>query len=137
MFTQPEQKKVTIMSDVDEGLGGTHCSAADVGDYVLATKYNDGDPCDHFYVGFVSGYTHHGRYLIADNDGNNQRGNGFRRVEKITQEEGHKLVAMMPMIGDRIGPSVWWHLSEMRGVGMERFCDVCKYEKDGSCRCDE
>ena len=22
------------------------------GDYVLATKYRDGDPCDHFVVGF-------------------------------------------------------------------------------------
>lgn len=108
-----------------------------VGDYVLATKYNDGDPCDHFYVGFVAGYTWHNRYLIVDNDGNNQRHNGFRRVERITADEGRQLVEMMPEIGDKQGPSVWWHLCQIRGIGEDRFCETCKYEKDGLCRCDE
>ncbi|MBK7092376.1 MAG: hypothetical protein IPH59_11765 [bacterium] len=112
------------------------CYAAEVGDYVLATKYSDGDPCDHFYVGFVSGYTHHGRYMIVDNEGNNQRGNGFRRVEKLTDNEGRQLVGLMSSIGDRRGPSVWWHLSNIRGVGQDAFCQACKYEKDGACRCD-
>lgn len=86
-----------------------------VGDYVLATKYDDGDPCDHFFVGFVSGYTHHKRYLIVDSEGNNQRANGFRRAEKITADEGRRLVEMMPEIGDKPGPSLWWHLGKVRG----------------------
>lgn len=86
-----------------------------VGAYVLATKYGDGDPCDHFFVGFVSGYTHHGRYLCVDNDGIAQRGNGFRRAERITADEGRQLVEMMPVIGDKPGPSVWWQLWKIRG----------------------
>ena len=87
-----------------------------VGDYVLATKYEDGDPCDHFFVGVVTGYTTHmpPRFMVADKHGNNQRGNGFRRAEVITHEEGHQLVAMMPEIGDRPGPSVWSHLDTIR-----------------------
>lgn len=88
---------------------------AGVGDYVLATKYDDGDPCDHFYVGFVSGYTHHGRYLVADNHGQSQRANGFRRAEKITDAEGRRLIGMMGEIGDVRGRSLWWHLAKIRG----------------------
>ena len=114
----------------------SHYYSAEVGDYVLATKYSDGDPCDHFCVGFVSGYTRHHRYLIVDNEGNNQRANGFRRVERMTDGEGRQLVALMPFIGYRCGPSVWWHLSNIRGVGQDAFCETCKYERDGACRCD-
>jgi len=86
-----------------------------IGTYVLATKYDDGDPCDHFAVGFVSGYTHHGRYLTVDNAGAIQRHNGFRRAEKITDDEGRKIVELMPTIGNVIGPSLWWHLATIRG----------------------
>jgi len=90
--------------------------SVDVGDYVLATKYDDGDPCDHFCVGFVSGYTRHHRYMIVDNEGNNQRSNGFRRVGKLTSDEGRQLVELMPTIEGERGPSVWWHLSQIRLV---------------------
>ena len=85
-----------------------------VGSYVLATKWEDGDPGDHFFVGFVSGYTRHGRYLIADGDGKIQRANWFRRAEKITADEGAALVAMIPGIQDRNGQSLWWHLARIR-----------------------
>ena len=128
---------MTNRNDVNEGSAALHCYAAEPGDYVLATKYGDGDPCDHFFVGFVSGYPHHGRYLCVDNGGNNQRANGFRRVEKLTADEGQQLVEMMPAIGDRRGPSLWWHLSQIRGNGEEQFCESCKYEKDGHCRCED
>jgi hypothetical protein len=89
-------------------------SKANIGDYVLATKYDDGDPCDHFCVGFVSEIMRNGRYMIVDNDGNNQRFNGFRRAEKITDDEGRRLVEMMPEIGDTPGPSLWRHLDLIR-----------------------
>ena len=85
-----------------------------VGAYVLATKYNDGHAADHFFVGFVSGYTQDGRYLIVDGEGQNQRHNGFRRAERITPDEGAALVAMMPDISDKDGPSLWCHLDRIR-----------------------
>jgi len=103
------------MSELQETANASKSTVAKVGDYVLATKYRDGDPCDHFCVGFVSGYTENGRYLIVDNDGVNQRANGFRRAERITDDEGQRLVEMIPDISDNDGPSVWWHLNNIRG----------------------
>jgi hypothetical protein len=89
------------------------------GDYVLATKYDDGDPCDQFCVGFyrnpLTQYTKV-RHDIVDSDGNLFRGNGFRRAEVITQEEGSALIALFPEISDKPGKSLWWHLDTIRGV---------------------
>jgi hypothetical protein len=107
-------KEVATMSDDTERSVAMRGSPLAVGEYVLATKYDDGDAGDHFFVGFVSGYTHHGRYLVVDNDGRSQRANGFRRAERITTEEGSALVAMFPDIGDKPGPSLWWHLDRIR-----------------------
>lgn len=87
------------------------------GDYVLATKYHDGDPCDHFFVGFVSEVSRKPngvRFMIVDSEGRNQRANGFRRAERITEEEGRELIAMFPEIGDKPGPSLWDHLERIR-----------------------
>ena len=88
-----------------------------IGDYVLATKYSDGDPRDHFCVGFVkeiiTTYSPH-RYDVVDSDGKSFRGNGFRKVSKITQQEGEILVKMFPIIGDKPGKSIWWHLRQIR-----------------------
>ena len=59
--------------------------------YVLATKYSDGDPRDHWAVGYladtielVSGK----RHIVVDGDGKPFRANGFRRVMEITEDEG-------------------------------------------------
>lgn len=89
------------------------------GDYVLATKYVDGDPCDHFCVGFYDSVlpkAGSNRHNIVDGNGNLFRHNGFRRVEIITRGEGEKLLALFPEIGDKPGRSVWWHLDCIRGV---------------------
>ena len=62
-----------------------------IGDYVLATKYNDGDPKDHWCIGFYNGVLKLGtttRYLVIDNDGNQFRANGFRRIKKISGKRG-------------------------------------------------
>jgi hypothetical protein len=101
--------------DNDSG-GDKKTTRPNIGDYVLATKYSDGDPCDHFFVGFISGFTDHEpqRYMIKNGDGQNQRNNGFRRAERITATEGRMLVEIFPKIGDKIGPSLWWHLSKIR-----------------------
>lgn len=62
------------------------------GTYVLATKYDDGDPQDQWSIGFYDGVTapHYDppRYNVVDNDGKQFRGNGFRRVEEISKERG-------------------------------------------------
>jgi len=52
------------------------------GDYVLATKYSDGDPLDHWAVGFYDGTTEHmrPRHHVIDGDGQRFRVNGFRRA---------------------------------------------------------
>lgn len=76
------------------------------GDYVVATKYADGDPKDHFCVGFFDSMTWHNRYNIVTNEGELFRHNGFRRAKKIREDVGAKIVAHIKDIemGDR---SVW------------------------------
>lgn len=61
------------------------------GDYVLATKYADGDPGDSFCVGFYDGYYDNGterRHLVVDSEGKQFRRNGHRRVEKLSHKRG-------------------------------------------------
>ena len=84
------------------------------GDYVLATKYSDGDPCDHFCVGFFDGMLkdNYGneteRYIVIDSDGARFRHSGFRRCERISKDVGDTLVSASPFIGDRRGYSLWY-----------------------------
>lgn len=76
------------------------------GDYVLATKYGDGDPKDHFCVGFFREMLHE-RFLVEDNKGQLFRANGFRRCERVSQKVGYKIVATMPLI-EQGCKSVWY-----------------------------
>jgi hypothetical protein len=77
--------------------------------YVLATKYSDGDPQDHFCVGFCIGETSHNppRYDVVDAEGNLFRGNGFRRIKKISKARGDWIVKNIPNI-EKSGRSVWF-----------------------------
>ena len=69
-----------------------------VGDYVLATKYSDGDPGDAWALGFYAGELDMGntrsdikvapRYLVNDSSGKTIRPNGYRRVERIRKDVG-------------------------------------------------
>jgi hypothetical protein len=69
-----------------------------VGDYVLATKYSDGDPGDAWALGFYAGELDMGnahsdikvppRYMVKDGAGKNIRGNGYRRVARIRKDVG-------------------------------------------------
>jgi len=85
-----------------------------IGDYVLATRWSDGDPCDPFFVGWVVDLADWPRWQVGD-DPAQKVGRWYTRVEKITPEEGAALVAMVPEIGDVPGPSVWERLAEIRG----------------------
>jgi hypothetical protein len=86
------------------------CSALAEGDYVLATKYRDGDPQDHWCVGYYAGITapHYDppRFDVVDGEGKQFRGNGFRRVEKITPERGAWMLKHARDI-ELSGLSVW------------------------------
>ena len=90
-----------------------------IGAYVLASKYADGDPGDHFCVGFYNGsYDHYGqtRHLVVDNNGINFRANGFRRVAPISHRRGSWMVAHLVHI-DRMKDrySVWhWYRAPWR-----------------------
>jgi hypothetical protein len=101
------------------------------GDYVLATKYDDGDPGDQYAVGFyhsrLDGYGQP-RHQVTDAYGNQFRGNGFRRCEVITDAEGRWLIERFPQFtpltlietddGDDYlaGKSVWGWLTEIRAT---------------------
>lgn len=68
----------------------------EIGDYVLATKYGDGDPGDHWVVGFFDGMLPKlggDRFMVVDANGRNFRGNGFRRIKRISAERGAWLLA--------------------------------------------
>lgn len=86
-----------------------------IGDYVLATKYSDGDPRDHWAIGFYAGLTspHYDppRYDVADSNGNLFRGNGFRRIKKIKSELGEFLLRHADEI-EGSGRSIW-HFARM------------------------
>ena len=68
------------------------------GDYVMASKYQDGDPHDHFVIGFFDGmlYDNKGqptnRFMVKNSKGVHFRANGFRRCERISQRVGDILV---------------------------------------------
>lgn len=62
------------------------------GDYVLATKWSDGDPGDHWGVGFYDRFEGR-RHYVKDGNGRQIRANGFRRVGKITHEVGRWLLS--------------------------------------------
>ena len=81
------------------------------GDYVIASKYKDGDPGDQFCIGFYdSSFEHFGevRHLVVDDKGNQFRRNGFRRVAKIGTRRGEwmvKNIAVIELLRNRY--SVW------------------------------
>jgi hypothetical protein len=92
--------------------------------YVLATKYENGSPKDQWCIGFVSGMTNYStpRYNVVDNDGNLVSGNGFRRVEHITREEGQYILDNKETI-ERCQQSLWWHLEQARVKLEEKASD--------------
>lgn len=110
---------------------GRRDKVVEKGDYVLATKYSDGDPGDQYAVGFYDGILPKiggDRYLVVDSQGRQFRGNGFRRVEPITPAEGRWLIAHFHEFeffrteedenGDSkvVGKSVWDWLAQCRST---------------------
>lgn len=114
-----------------EGMGqaGEGARALRKGDYVLATKYRDGDPYDGYAVGFYEGplakdigRAGQPQHIVVDGDGNPYRANGFRRVERITEELGSWIVqnAVIIEARTRMNPINIWRFK----YGGERARDA-------------
>jgi hypothetical protein len=70
-------------------------AVCEIGDYCLATKYSDGDPSDHFAVGFLQAIRDYGqgpRYILVDENEEPFRATGFRWCRKITTEQGRWVI---------------------------------------------
>jgi hypothetical protein len=77
-----------------------------IGDYVVATKYQFGNPKEHWCVGFIKEFERD-RIHIVDGEGNLFRHNGFRRAKKISPERGKYLIENKNII-EQGSYSVWW-----------------------------
>ena len=62
-----------------------------INDYVLATKFDDGDPGDAWAVGYYAG-KEGDRHMVNDAAGKQIRYNGYRRVGKIRADVGRWLL---------------------------------------------
>ena len=114
---------MTERSESMSGAGEAGANLNDllcVGDYVLATKYHDGDPQDYWCVGFYHSTLDYGesqnRYQVVDGDDKQFRGNGFRRIKKISHRRGKWLLDNATQI-EASGFSVWhWARKRMRHI---------------------
>jgi hypothetical protein len=88
-------------------------SELEIGDYVLATKWHDGDPHDHWAVGFYDGKVKGNRYLVIDNNGDQFRRIGFRRIKKISANRGNWLVKHTDDIQSGSHSLWWWVRAKM------------------------
>jgi hypothetical protein len=76
------------LKHVDQALRPRFDAPLSKGDYVLATKYEDGDPHDGWCVGFYECPVKH-RHRIINNSGQViGRWNGFEGVVKISRNAG-------------------------------------------------
>jgi hypothetical protein len=90
---QPLPDLLGVITQIDNMTTGL-CRApapipsACVGDYVLATKFSDGDPGDPWAVGFYAGLQFGDRHRVNDGEGRSIRPNGYRSVGRVTPEVG-------------------------------------------------
>ena len=64
----------------------------EINDYVLATKFHDGDPGDAWAVGYYAGMEG-SRHMVKDSAGKQIRLNGYWRVGKIRIDVGTWLLS--------------------------------------------
>jgi len=88
------------------------------GDYVLATKWSDGDPQDQWAIGFFDEMlpkSSGDRYMVIDNNGKQFCNNGFRRLKKISQTRGAWLLSRKLDI-ERGTKSLWWWVRQPMNI---------------------
>ena len=97
-----------------------------IGDYVIASKYDDGHFGDHWVVGWLKGMTSHDepRYDVVDDEGESFRGNGFRRCEVVSPWVAKRVVeANKERNFERTAPtnSVWSYVNKFRNIDPDPF----------------
>ena len=103
------------------------------GDYVLATRWLDGDPCDPFVVGHYS-HMDGTRFAVTYSNGKTDVTGRFRRCEIISAEIGALLLSIMPVIGDKPGQSVWfWRDNPELAKGLIEAGETMSEEKCPRC----
>lgn len=90
-----------------------------VGDYVLATKWHDGEPGDPWAVGFYGGLEFGDRHMVRHADGENIRPNGYRRVGRITPEIGAWLLKNAANLEFAPGKITLWGMYDWEYVNMK------------------
>ena len=83
------------------------------GDYVLATKWHDGDPQDHFVIGIYDHYrADWDRHIVNDMQGIPFRAGGFRRCEKVSIKRGEWILKNIKDIA--IASCSVWHFKNCK-----------------------
>lgn len=89
-----------------------------IGDYVLATKWRDGDPGDPWAVGIYGGIVH-GAHLVNDTQGKPIR--CFRHASRISHELGQWLLTNAAALEASPGCLLnLWRIARRRPVTVER-----------------
>lgn len=78
-----------------------------IGDYVVATKWRDGDPRYPYSVGYVEFITREGYYL-KDHEGRPLNSLAYQRCKKISTTLGKLLHQSVPILEGKKGKSIWY-----------------------------
>ena len=82
---------------------------ANIGDYVIATRWSDGSPNDPFCVGFLVEIANNNppKYIVEYGTDILPKSGKFRKVQRISPKTGQLIVNNIHTI-ENSGKSVWW-----------------------------
>lgn len=96
-------------------------SELEKGDYVLATKWNDGSPFDQWCIGIYDGLSSDGRrHYVKKTNGEQFRVVGFRRCEKISKKRGEFILSFLNSLEISRKSLWWWKRCSMTKLNTQR-----------------
>lgn len=91
------------------------------GDYVLATKWNDGSPFDQWCLGFYDGHSSDKkRHYVKNTNGEQFRSGGFRRCESISKKRGEFILSFLDSLEISRKSLWWWKRCSMTKLNTQR-----------------